>query len=221
MGKSFWKPKRGGAPAVATTLRGVLRGALGDAERAEACVARLAALSDGVLRAPKEDCELLYGRCGYLHALLFARRRALHTHRRDELLPVSLFASVAAQVVREGLAKDRADARNDETGTGKTPRSPRLAHAWRGKRYLGFAHGSCGIVTTLLQCLETFGDAVFEACDDVNATKAALDETVSSLLASSFADGNLPSSASKKPSSSSRAPSDSTFETMSTLSPTG
>ena len=170
--------------------------ALGDAERAEACVARLAALSDGVLRAPKEDCELLYGRCGYLHALLFARRRALHTHRRDELLPVSLFASVAAQVVREGLAKDRADARNDETGTGKTPRSPRLAHAWRGKRYLGFAHGSCGIVTTLLQCLETFGDAVFEACDDVNATKAALDETVSSLLASSFADGNLPSSAS-------------------------
>ena len=77
------------------------------------CVARLAALSDGVLRAPKEDCELLYGRCGYLHALLFARRRALHTHRRDELLPVSLFASVAAQVVREGLAKDRADARND------------------------------------------------------------------------------------------------------------
>ena len=169
---------------------------LGDAERAEACVARLAALSDGVLRAPKEDCELLYGRCGYLHALLFARRRALHTHRRDELLPVSLFASVAAQVVREGLAKDRADARNDETGTGKTPRSPRLAHAWRGKRYLGFAHGSCGIVTTLLQCLETFGDAVFEACDDVNATKAALDETVSSLLASSFADGNLPSSAS-------------------------
>ena len=173
--------------------------ALGDVERAEACARRLAALRDRVMAAPKEDCELLYGRCGYLHALLFARRRGLDATRRDEILPVSLFASVAAQVVEEGLANDRAENENENAS-----RAPRLAHAWRGKRYLGAAHGACGIVTTLLQCSEEFGDAVFQSVltrrvhADATRQKAALDETLSRLLASSFADGNLPSSESSK-----------------------
>ena len=173
--------------------------ALGDVERAEACARRLAALRDRVMAAPKEDCELLYGRCGYLHALLFARRRGLDATRRDEILPVSLFASVAAQVVEEGLANDRAENENENAS-----RAPRLAHAWRGKRYLGAAHGACGIVTTLLQCSEEFGDAVFQSVltrrvhADATRQKAALDETLSRLLASSFADGNTPSSESSK-----------------------
>ena len=175
--------------------------ALGDVERAEACARRLAALRDRVMAAPKEDCELLYGRCGYLHALLFARRRGLDATRRDEILPVSLFASVAAQVVEEGLANDRAENENENENAS---RAPRLAHAWRGKRYLGAAHGACGIVTTLLQCSEEFGDAVFQSVltrrvhADATRQKAALDETLSRLLASSFADGNLPSSESSK-----------------------
>ena len=169
--------------------------ALGDVERAEACARRLAALRDRVMAAPKEDCELLYGRCGYLHALLFARRRGLDATRRDEILPVSLFASVAAQVVEEGLANDRAENENENENENAS-RAPRLAHAWRGKRYLGAAHGACGIVTTLLQCSEEFGDAVFQS--DATRQKAALDETLSRLLASSFADGNLPSSESSK-----------------------
>ena len=180
--------------------------ALGDVERAEACARRLAALRDRVMAAPKEDCELLYGRCGYLHALLFARRRGLDATRRDEILPVSLFASVAAQVVEEGLANDRAENENENENENAS-RAPRLAHAWRGKRYLGAAHGACGIVTTLLQCSEEFGDAVFQSDEraprlrvhaDATRQKAALDETLSRLLASSFADGNLPSSESSK-----------------------
>jgi hypothetical protein len=58
-----------------------------------------------------------------------------------------------------------------------------------------------------LQCSEEFGDAVFQSDEraprlrvhaDATRQKAALDETLSRLLASSFADGNLPSSESSK-----------------------
>jgi lantibiotic modifying enzyme len=175
---------------------------LGDAEKAENGARRLAALLDRVLAAPREDCELLYGRCGYLHALLFARRRALGGKKKDQLLPMSLFRRVVEQVVEEGLAnanRDR-DEEKDKDASTKT-RAPRLVHAWRGKRYLGAAHGACGIVTTLLQCWEEFGDAVFQfqsRSSDASVSKNALDETLFYLLSLSFADGNLPSSASSK-----------------------
>ena len=137
---------------------------MGDAEKAENGARRLTALLDRVLAAPREDCELLYGRCGYLHALLFARLRALGGKKKDQLLPMSLFRRVVEQVVEEGLANaDRdEDEEKDENASTKT-RVPRLVHAWRGKRYLGAAHGACGIVTTLFQCWEEFGDAVFQS----------------------------------------------------------
>ena len=67
---------------------------MGDAEKSENGARRLAALLDRVLAAPREDCELLYGRCGYLHALLFARRMALGGKKKDQLLPMSLFRRV-------------------------------------------------------------------------------------------------------------------------------
>ena len=187
-----------GAHAVAAAIHFEL----GDAEKAENGARRLAALLDRVLAAPREDCELLYGRCGYLHALLFARRRALGGEKKDQLLPMSLFRRVVEQVVEEGLANANRDEdeEKDENASTKT-RVPRLVHAWRGKRYLGAAHGACGIVTTLLQCWEEFGDAVFQfqsRSSDASVSKNALDETLFYLLSLSFADGNLPSSASSK-----------------------
>jgi lantibiotic modifying enzyme len=115
---------------------------------------------------------------------------------------MSLFRRVVEQVVEEGLAnanRDR-DEEKDKDASTKT-RAPRLVHAWRGKRYLGAAHGACGIVTTLLQCWEEFGDAVFQfqsRSSDASVSKNALDETLFYLLSLSFADGNLPSSASSK-----------------------
>lgn len=186
-----------GAHAVAAAIHF----ALGDEEKAENGARRLAALLDRVLAAPREDCELLYGRCGYLHALLFARRRALGGKRKDQLLPMSLFRSVVEQVVEEGLANANRDEGKDENENDSTKtRAPRLVHAWRGKRYLGAAHGACGIVTTLLQCWEEFGDAVFQfqSRSDASVSKHALDETLFYLLSLSFADGNLPSSTSSK-----------------------
>lgn len=86
------------------------------------------------------ECEVLYGRAGYLYALLFVR-----AHTPDSAVHQRLRPAVQA-VVAHLLAEGR---------RGGTPRLP-LAYSWHGKQYLGGAHGVAGILLMLLQAHELF-----------------------------------------------------------------
>ena len=118
---------------------------------------------------------------------------------------MSLFRRVVEQVVEEGLANANRDEdeEKDENASTKT-RVPRLVHAWRGKRYLGrrarrvrHRHHAFSVlggvrrrgVSVTVAFIRRVISFWFEN---------ALDETLSHLLSVSFADGNLPSSASSK-----------------------
>ena len=85
-----------------------------------------------VLTSPRENCELLYGRVGFLQCLLFARR-ALNS---SELFS-DLIIALVLQIIDEGRRRGFGD---------------HLMWSWHGKSYLGAAHGVAGIVYTLLCC---------------------------------------------------------------------
>ena len=80
-----------------------------------------------VLAAPGEECELMYGRAGYLHALLFARTRCRSNENEDEpaLVPPEAFRGIVAQIVAEGVAGARRVVDESSTST-STPTSTRL-----------------------------------------------------------------------------------------------
>ena len=82
-----------------------------------------------VLTAPADDCELLYGRTGFLHGLVLLRRR---------LGRPTLFADLVVRLVKQVLDNGlHGDA---------------LMWTWHGKQYLGAVHGVAGICYMLLCC---------------------------------------------------------------------
>ena len=82
-----------------------------------------------VLQAPADDCELLYGRAGFLHGLLLLRRR---------LGQPDLFADLITRLVQQVL---------DNGLHGEV-----LLWTWHGKQYLGAVHGVAGVCYVLLCC---------------------------------------------------------------------
>jgi hypothetical protein len=106
-----------------------------DAAAAAACVA---ALAPRVARAPPGDCELLYGRAGFLHACLVARAAA-----GAAVVPDAVLSSIASDIIAAGVAA--ADARGPTFASRWG-----LLYTWHGADYLGAAHGLAGIVQTLL-----------------------------------------------------------------------
>ncbi|RSH84100.1 hypothetical protein EHS25_005345 [Saitozyma podzolica] len=132
---------------------------------------RIEAAVEYVLRKDTGD-ELLYGRAGYLYAIQFLRK----DFARDPLgskLPV-----VAKQTFDAILASGRRSA---------LARGPPLYWRWRGKTYLGAAHGFAGILTVLLQEHRVFGTVITP--EDLQAIKA----TVDWLARLQTNDANLPS----------------------------
>ena len=83
-----------------------------------------------VLPSPREDCELLYGRAGFLYCLFFVRR-ALNSPE--------MFSDLVIELVRQIV------------NAGQWTKV-HLMWSWHGKRYLGAAHGVAGIVYVLLCC---------------------------------------------------------------------
>jgi hypothetical protein len=198
-------------------LTAAIAHALGDRAEVRRAVAALLAMRVDVEAAPGEECELMYGRAGYLHALLFARTRCRSNENEDEpaLVPPEAFRGIVAQIVAEGVAGARRvvdeSSTSTPTSTSTLIRTPGLSHAWRGKRYLGCAHGEAGILLTLVQCERELGwdgrDGCWDGCSGgEDAETRAGGETfprspsslardaVSALCASLFDDGNLPSS---------------------------
>lgn len=106
--------------------------------------------------------ELLYGRAGYLHALLFIRkhfREAVPDTIVKQVNESNSNAAVAKafskyhfywpclQVVRAIIDSGR---KLSSTRYHKEGRMPPLQFEWHDKEYVGAAHGYCGILSTLL-----------------------------------------------------------------------
>eukprot|EP00747_Dinoflagellata_sp_TGD_P107972 gnl/TRDRNA2_/TRDRNA2_170279_c0_seq1.p1 gnl/TRDRNA2_/TRDRNA2_170279_c0~~gnl/TRDRNA2_/TRDRNA2_170279_c0_seq1.p1 ORF type:complete len:451 (+),score=64.71 gnl/TRDRNA2_/TRDRNA2_170279_c0_seq1:155-1354(+) len=143
----------------------------GQRAEAAALVSRLASLADTARRLSPGECEVLYGRCGFLGALLLVRRELAG----DECgRPI---AEPAAVLVREIVAAGKQNSR----------RGWPLYYEWHDKCYFGGAHGMAGILLTLLQL-----PAELEAADP-NAF-ALVRSTADRLLEQRFRSGNIPSS---------------------------
>eukprot|EP00727_Mastigamoeba_balamuthi_P003558 m51a1_g132 hypothetical protein (436) ;mRNA; f:439179-441126 len=96
------------------------------------CVDELLALEGNAER--ESSNELLYGRAGYLQALLFCER---YVGRTEEL------AAAKCRIVQQILDSGEARACDDPSGWP-------LMYSWHGTRYVGAAHGLCGIAHSLL-----------------------------------------------------------------------
>ena len=83
-----------------------------------------------VLSLPREECELLYGRAGFLYCLLFVRRGLQLPQLFSDLV-----VALIQQIVEEGMRKNEP-----------------MIWSWHGKKYLGAAHGVAGVLYVLLCC---------------------------------------------------------------------
>uniref|UniRef100_A0A6I8ND58 Glutathione S-transferase LANCL1 n=1 Tax=Ornithorhynchus anatinus TaxID=9258 RepID=A0A6I8ND58_ORNAN len=103
-------------------------------KQAEDCISRLLQLNK---LDPRAADELLYGRVGYIYALLFVNRSF-----GQERVPQSHIQQVCDMILASGenLAKKR-------NFTAKTP----LMYEWYQEYYVGAAHGLAGIYYYLMQ----------------------------------------------------------------------
>ena len=150
--------------------------------RQEQYYADLISLTPDVTTLDEGECELLYGRAGYLHALLFVQT-ALPQHLKDR--HADAMKRIVKQIINTGL--NNAKKWNAWAKQNAQP-SMSLVFEWHNKMYFGAAHGICGILHTLLQCPE---EILVEATPTIFATiKASLNE----LAALQLPSGNYPSS---------------------------
>eukprot|EP00667_Euglena_gracilis_P017128 EG_transcript_18019 len=112
--------------AGALTVKAAVLRLQGDAAAAQAGCEAVLRLAPDVLAMPPGECEMLYGRCGYLYCLLFLRR-VFGEPRLGEKEALML----VRQVAQQGLVQARDDLA--------------LYYEWHGKCYFGAAHGLCGM----------------------------------------------------------------------------
>ena len=117
------------------------------------------ALTDVMELAPSE-CEILYGRAGYLKAIAFIRREI-----GDPEYGKILARTLVGQIWREGK-------RFSEEINSTSP----LMWEWHGSLYLGAAHGVAGILHTLLDFQDDLIEVDMYAWDTLERTVAKLNE---------------------------------------------
>ena len=119
---------------------------------------------------PAEECEVLYGRAGYLRVIAFVRCTTNDPEFGKDVVKV-----IVQQIIHEG---QRVAARSRTT----LP----LLWKWHGKEYLGAIHGVVGILHTLL-CFYDEVSLVKGAIEMIKLTTIKLDDLC-------FPSGNLKSS---------------------------
>uniref|UniRef100_G1KTY8 LanC like glutathione S-transferase 2 n=1 Tax=Anolis carolinensis TaxID=28377 RepID=G1KTY8_ANOCA len=140
------------------------------------CITKLLQLQRIVLATDADlPDELLYGRAGYLYALLY-----LNTEIDPETVPQSFIKEVVDCIIESGKNLSREER--------KTERCP-LLYQWHKKQYVGAAHGMAGIYYMLMQPAanvdqETLTELVKPSIDYVRHKK--------------FRSGNYPSSLSNE-----------------------
>ncbi|KAK7082421.1 Glutathione S-transferase lancl1 [Halocaridina rubra] len=117
--------------------------------------------------------EILYGRAGYLYALLFLQREIGKDAVHDQTIHA---------VVEAILDSGRALARHEKS------RSP-LMYEWHEKKYIGAAHGIMGILFMLLQVKEYLNDKELQE---------KIKPTIDYMCSLQFPSGNMPSSLGNK-----------------------
>eukprot|EP00963_Diacronema_lutheri_P014179 scaffold2858_cov659-Pavlova_lutheri.AAC.150 len=127
--------------------------------------------NDVVLCSP-EECELMYGRAGWLYACLYARKHL-------EIHDVEFLNGSMLEATRTIL----------ETGRRNGDSTWPLMYDWHGRHYLGAAHGLCGILMVLLH-LRT----ELESVDTGGGWREDIQGSISALLKAVLPSGNLPSS---------------------------
>ena len=106
-------------------------------QEAQDCVAELVHyVQQSSANLPAGECEVLYGRAGLLHALLFAERAVASAAIAPEH-----FQQLARAIVAQGQQCGAALA-----ARGADVPQPAFMHEWHGKAYLGAAHGTTGIL---------------------------------------------------------------------------
>ncbi|KAM9307837.1 lanC-like protein 2 [Gastrophryne carolinensis] len=104
------------------------------------CIAKLLQLHRGVVSTDSElPDELLYGRTGYLYALLY-----LNSEIGPGTIPEATIKEVVDAIIESG--------KNLSKEEHKTERCP-LLYQWHKKQYVGAAHGLAGIYYMLMQPL--------------------------------------------------------------------
>ncbi|KAF0540717.1 lanC-like protein 2 [Gigaspora margarita] len=96
--------------------------------------------------ALKDDWnELLYGRTGYLYALIFIRK---YCKNNEEIM-----ARIGNEKLKEIIELIIKDGRNGAVTYDKNT-GPTLMWSWYGDEYIGAIHGVAGIITIILHCEE-------------------------------------------------------------------
>ena len=148
-----------------------------DAARA---AARVTEAENNVAQLPVDDCELMYGRAGYLHACLVARQAA-----GAACVPDAVIVRTALAILDSGAAAA------DAAGPAFAQKWG-LLFRWKSADYLGAAHGLCGIVTTLLQAEAALQNTGWQI---PQAAAARLRAATLALAASVMPSGNMPTRA--------------------------
>ena len=144
----------------------------GRAQEAAAAAARVAQFDAAASALPAADCELLYGHAGYLYACLVARYAAGASGALDGAI-----SRTANRILEQGTAAASASA------------SDQLSFTWHGKAYLGFAHGTAGILAVLYQAQSS------GAWSPTAEQARRMERAAASLAASLSPAGNLPTRA--------------------------
>ncbi|XP_077410603.1 lanC-like protein 2 [Vanacampus margaritifer] len=111
---------------------------LGNTADSNDCLSRLLQLQLSVLGLDSETPdELLYGRAGYLYALLYVNKEI-----GGDTVDEATVAKVVAPIIESG--------KNLSAELKKTERCP-LLYEWHKKQYVGAAHGLAGIFYMLMQ----------------------------------------------------------------------
>jgi hypothetical protein len=98
--------------------------------------------AERAVRLDPKDCELLYGRAGCLHGILFAKRRYPEWIELDRYIE-----QLAQEIINAGYDSSR----------------QHLMWTWHHKEYLGAIHGVAGILYILLLC---GADVLKKVCED-------------------------------------------------------
>lgn len=117
--------------------------------------------------------ELLYGRMGYLYALMFVRK-----HIGEEAIDASIIKEVMDRTLRSGTRLSKKD-------KWKCP----LMYKWHDQYYLGAAHGVSGILFSMIQASEFLS---------VKDLEESVKPTVDFSVSLRYPSGNYPSSIDSK-----------------------
>ncbi|KAL8621295.1 hypothetical protein ACOMHN_008120 [Nucella lapillus] len=142
---------------------------MGDERNSAQCISRLEAMHINVIRDQTLPDEHLYGRCGYLSALLFVQH-----HLGSDKVDREVIVKVTKAILESGKVMGS-----------QTKEGPPLMYLWHNKKYLGAAHGLAGIFYTLLLIKEP------ELWPEI---EQVVRPCVDFLLSLQFASGNFPSS---------------------------